>query len=108
MALSHPCRSPFAPLAAGDAGAIYGMEVRSSPLAKVVVASLNSKSAAAGVVSEKRVRDAEGHVRTVRTLDAHSGAFGDELRYVFGKNVAKARRDNKRVIGRTDAVPAKR
>jgi hypothetical protein len=46
-------------------------------------------------------------MKTVRTLDARSATFGDDLLYVFGKNVAKARRDNKRVTGATDSVVRK-
>jgi hypothetical protein len=59
-------------------------------------------------VTEKRVRDTEGQVKTLRTLDAGSRTFGDDLQYVFGKNVAKARRDNKRAIGAADVVIGKR
>jgi hypothetical protein len=59
-------------------------------------------------VTETRVRDAEGKVKTFRTLDARSSTFGDDLKYVFGKNVAKARRDNKKVTGSNDVAPRKR
>jgi hypothetical protein len=44
----------------------------------------------------------------VRTLDANTAIFEEDLRYVFAKNVAKARRDNKRVVGATDIAPPKR
>jgi hypothetical protein len=44
----------------------------------------------------------------VRILDANTEIFDEGLRYVFTKNVAKARRDNKRVVGTTDIAPAKR
>jgi len=80
-------------------------------MAKIVVASLksNPKSSAEvkSSVVERRVRDAEGQVKTLRTLDAGSSTFGNDLLYVFGKNVAKARRDNKRVTGSTDSVVRK-
>jgi hypothetical protein len=59
-------------------------------------------------VGEKRVRDAAGRVRTLRVLDLKSPTFGADLLYVFGRNVAKARRDNKRVIGAADVVPRSR
>jgi hypothetical protein len=79
-------------------------------MAKVVVTSLKSKPKGSGraktSVTEKRVRDTE--VKTLRTLDAGSRTFGTDLQYVFGKNVAKARRDNKRAIGTTDVAIAKR
>jgi ABC-type molybdenum transport system ATPase subunit/photorepair protein PhrA len=41
----------------------------------------------------------------VRTLDANTAVFEEGLRYVFAKNVAKARRDNKHVVGATDIAP---
>lgn len=81
-------------------------------MAKVVVADLRQAKraggrGAAGSVTEKRVRDTDGRLKTLRTLDTGSPTFGEDLRYVFGRNVAKARRDNKKVTGSTDVVPAK-
>jgi hypothetical protein len=80
-------------------------------MTKIVVKSLGSKlrdrrEKTSG--REKRVRDTEGHVKTLRTLDAGSRTFGGDLQYVFGKNVAKARRENKQAIGTTDVVIGKR
>jgi hypothetical protein len=80
-------------------------------MAKVVVAKLNGKPKGhrdTGSVAEKRVRDAEGQVKTLRTVDLGSPTFGADLQYVFGRNVAKARRDNKRLIGTADAAVDKR
>ena len=80
-------------------------------MAKVVVTSLRSKQKGrreTTSVTEKRVRDTEGQVKTLRTLDAGSRTFGDDLQYVFSKNVANARRDNKRAIGAADVVIGKR
>jgi len=81
-------------------------------MAKVVVGCFKStkgKSKPEGTaVAVKRVRDTEGKVKTLRTLDAGSRTFGSDLQYVFGRNVAKARRDNKRAIGATDVAVAKR
>ncbi len=59
-------------------------------------------------VGKKRVLKTEGGWKTVRTLDANTEIFEEGLRYVFTKNVAKARRDNKRVVGTTDIAPSKR
>ncbi len=42
------------------------------------------------------------------TLDANSPTFEDDFSYVFEKNVAKARKENKRVLGVADLSPAKR
>ena len=54
----------------------------------------------------RRVAGADG-VKTITTIDTGSDTFGNDLTYAFGRNVAKARRENKRVTGMTDRVPAK-
>jgi len=80
-------------------------------MAKIVVTSLKSKAggrALAASVTKKRVRDTNGQLKTLRTLDAGSRTFGDDLGYVFGKNVAKARRENKRIVGAPDGAVEKR
>lgn len=83
-------------------------------MAKVVVKSLDPKGKAKtgknGRVSvgEKRVRGASGKVKTLRTIDAGSLTFGEDMHYVFGKNVAKARRENARIVGAADGVATKR
>ncbi len=77
-------------------------------MTKVVVSNLNAKkNRGAKGVSLKRVRDSDGVLKTVRTLDGGSQSFTEDLRYVFGRNVAKAREDNKKIIGVTDVVPPK-
>ncbi len=73
-------------------------------MAKVVIAKLKPKSTA---LREKRVVGADGRVKLVPTLDAASITFGDELQSVFARNVRKARRDNKRVVGSADVAPRK-
>ena len=77
-------------------------------MAKVTLFRRKSKPSKPETVVEKRVRDNVGQVKTVLTLDVGSPTFGAELQYVFGKNVAKARRENKRIIGSADVVVAKR
>jgi hypothetical protein len=79
-------------------------------MAKVVVKSLKCKPKGHGKtsVTEKRVRNKAGQLKTLRTLDVGSSTFGADLQYVFEKNVAKARRDNKRVIGVADVAVSKR
>ena len=79
-------------------------------MAKIVVTKLKGATARkvgskGAAVSEKRVRDQGGKLRTVLTLDTRSKTFGDDLTYVFGKNVAKARRENKRLTGAADRAP---
>lgn len=81
-------------------------------MSKVVITKLSSSKATkgkkAGSVREKRVRSADtGQFVTMRTLDGGSKTFGNDLTYVFTRNVAKARRDNKKVSGVTDRAPAK-
>ncbi len=81
-------------------------------MSKVVVTKFQSlktgKGKHASSVGEKRVRNADtGQFVTVRTLDGASKTFGKDLTYVFSRNVAKARRDNKKVSGVTDRVPGK-
>jgi hypothetical protein len=80
-------------------------------VAKVVFRNLSKESAAKSKpasVREQRVRTANGGWRTIRTLDAHSPSFDYDLLYVFNKNIAKARRENKRLLGSADGVPRKR
>ena len=79
-------------------------------MAKVIIGHLKRKgrrAPAAGSVGVKRVVGPDGRPKNVWTLDAHSFSFGDDLRYVFGKNVSKARRANKRILGSTDLAPPK-
>ncbi len=59
-------------------------------------------------VIEKRVRLADGRITTIRKVDAASPTFGEDMLYVFCKNVEAARRENKRVTGVADFVPGKR
>ena len=67
-----------------------------------------SRAKKPAAVSEKRVRDSAGQLRTMWTLDAGSPTFGTDLQYVFQKNVNKARRENKRIIGAPDVAVPKR
>jgi hypothetical protein len=80
-------------------------------VAKVVFKNLNTRrlgKAAARAIGKKRVATPDGGWRTVRTLDIYSPHFDDAYLYVFRSNVAKARRENKRVLGVADFVPPKR
>jgi anti-anti-sigma regulatory factor len=61
----------------------------------------------ASTVREKRMRTAEGKLVKVLALDANSATFIDDLTTVFEKNVAKARRENKQLLGSSDGVRAK-
>jgi hypothetical protein len=72
---------------------------------KVVVSRLNRRPKVAAKV--RHVRGADGRLKTVPTLDAASPSFGEELLSVFARNVRKARRDNKRILGSADIAPRK-
>ena len=63
-------------------------------MAKIIVAPI--KSGKKTSVTTKRIRSAAGSMLTVRTVDANSPTFSDDISYVFKKNVAKARRAAKK------------
>jgi hypothetical protein len=49
-----------------------------------------------------------GSPRLVHIADADSPSFGQDLEHIFRLNVARARRDNKRILGVADLAPRKR
>jgi hypothetical protein len=88
----------------------YNARAPEGTLAKVVVRKLEPKAGrrtAASSVGKKRVRQIGGGSLTIRTIDAGSDTFTSDLSDVFRMNVAKARRENKLVVGKPDIVPAK-
>jgi hypothetical protein len=69
-------------------------------MVKVIVASLNPSSGKLSTsVVTRRLKAENGEIKTLRTLNIGSKTFGNDLRYIFGKNVIKARQDNKRQAG---------
>jgi hypothetical protein len=76
-------------------------------MATVIYAPLKPSKSQKRAVATKRVRSVDGKAVTVRTLDADSRTFGDDLSYVFRQNVKRARRENKRLVEAADRVPAK-
>jgi len=60
-----------------------------------------------GTVIEQRVYGGDGRLKTVYTIDLGSETFGTDLGYAFKKNVAKARRENKKKFGYADAIRQK-
>jgi hypothetical protein len=58
-------------------------------------------------VREKTLRDSEGRAVRVLTIDANSPTFSDDLTVVFRRNVAKARRENKKLFGSADGLRPK-
>jgi hypothetical protein len=61
-----------------------------------------------GSVREKRLRSSDGEIVRVLSLDANSATFADDLTEVFERNVAKARRENKRLLGSASGFRAKK
>ncbi len=55
-------------------------------------------------VRTKRTRDGLGRPRTLQLVDANSATLGVDLLVVFRRNVARARRENRRLLGRSDAI----
>ena len=80
-------------------------------MTNVVVRDLKSgklrPSKKAGSVREKRVRNAEGKLVRVLSVDANSATFIDDLTTVFRKNVAKARHENVKLFGSPEGLRAK-
>ncbi len=70
-------------------------------MADIIIADLPKTKARQlkGSVREKTLRDAEGRAVRVLSLDANSETFSDDLALVFRRNVAKARRENKKLFG---------
>ncbi|MBV9971477.1 MAG: hypothetical protein JO228_15960 [Xanthobacteraceae bacterium] len=77
---------------------------------KVVVADIGNKTVPGKTTSvkKKRVHGSDGRVREVMLLDLNSNTFDDDLTYVFEKNVAKARRENKKLLGSADGIERKK
>lgn len=80
------------------------MKVVKTKLKKMTARSITSKGASTQV---KRVRDAAGRLSTIHVIDLSSDTIDRDLTYAFGRNVARARAENKRVIGTADGQPAK-
>lgn len=81
-------------------------------MADVVVADLKRAKLRGGrktgSVREKRMRNADGKLMRVLSLDANSATFIDDLTTVFEKNVAKARTENIKLFGSPDGLRAKK
>ena len=78
---------------------------------KVIIADRTkekSRRKAKTSVREKRLHRADGTIARVLSLDANSPTFDDDLTYVFEKNVARARRENKKLFGSADGPQAKK
>jgi len=65
----------------------------------ITVAQIKKPKTRKGSVRQKVLRDSKGRAVRVMALDANSTTFSDDLTLVFRRNVAKARRENKRLFG---------
>jgi chemotaxis methyl-accepting protein methylase len=66
-----------------------------------------TKGASKSRVQVKRVRDSAGKLVNFRTMDAASETLSGDLTLVFGRNVDRAGRENKKILGVRDVVPAR-
>ncbi len=55
-------------------------------------------------VGEKRVYTSDGRRVKVSTIDANSPSFSADLTELFTRNVAKARRENKKLFGSPNGI----
>jgi hypothetical protein len=86
-------------------------ELSGADMLKVIIADRTkekSRRKAKTSVREKRLHRADGTIARVLSLDANSPTFDDDLTYVFEKNVARARRENKKLFGSADGPQAKK
>ena len=81
-------------------------------MADVVITDLqrakSSRAKKLGSVRTKRMRNSEGKLVRVLSLDANSATFIDDLATVFERNVAKARLENVKLFGSPDGIRAKK
>lgn len=85
--------------------------IRGEAMLNIVVKKLEQDTKAKGAskasVQVKRVRDSAGNLVNFRTVDASSETLSGDLTLVFGRNVDRARRENKKILGVRDVVPAR-
>ncbi len=76
-------------------------------MTKVVVAKIAQKppNGGSGSVTTRSIMH-NGRRTTIQVLDANSPTLGVDLLLVFKRNVAKARRRNKKLFGVPDRVPS--
>jgi hypothetical protein len=80
---------------------------------KIVTTKLKKRTArqvtAKGTSTKlKRTRDASGKLTNLYVIDLSSSSVGRDLTYAFGRNVARAREQNKKIIGSANGRPGER
>jgi hypothetical protein len=79
-------------------------------MTRVIIKKLKSKAGAGhakGSVVSKSVHKPSGERTRILSVDANSPTFGNDLSIIFQRNVAKARRANKKKFGSPDRVAQK-
>lgn len=61
-----------------------------------------------GSVREKRVRDSDGKIVRVLSINSNSATFIDDLTTIFERNVRKARLENIKLFGSPDGLKPKK
>ncbi len=77
-------------------------------MAEVTIQDLQKPKARKGAVREKTVLRSDGRRERVFSIDANSATFADDLTILFARNVARARRENKRLFGSPSGFAAKK
>jgi hypothetical protein len=79
-------------------------------MTRVVIAELSKRKNGkpAGSVREKRLRNTDGKLVRVLSIDANSKTFDSDLELLFKRNVARARRENKKLLGSASGVPGRK
>ena len=82
--------------------------MREAQMTRIVVKKLSGKGrrVRSSVVS-KSVHKPSGERTRILSVDANSPTFGNDLSIIFERNVAKARRANKKKFGSPDRVAQK-
>ena len=79
-------------------------------MTRVIIKKLKSKAGAGhagGSVGSKSVHKPSGERTRILSVDANSPTFGNDLSIIFQRNVAKARRANKKKFGSPDRATQK-
>jgi hypothetical protein len=79
-------------------------------VAKVQVTAVDAdrkRSARRRKLHYTRVRSAEGKVETIYRLDVADESFADQFSGVFQRAVNKARRENRKILGKADLEPGR-
>jgi len=77
-------------------------------MTRVIIKQLGGKKGSGhGSVVLKRVHKPGGKRVKILSVDANSPTFTSDLKEIFARNVAKARRENKKKFGSSDRVAQK-